>query len=465
LSYEHPYSPNLAVRVSTDVAPLPPDQHMALASTTTIPTAVILKGQANYFSWDAWIRSQCPASLWKYFDPAENAEMKEPELPSTRPSYAEVFDEQLELKIAIQKQVLRARQRTRSQAVDDASQSETGDDPELDAAHLQKARDEADKATPKALREKKDDWDQEKDQYTILKSAWDRYATFEDKYRTIIIASVDPTIRDCAIEPTESIRSWFRSLLTYKPGGDEYQHQVEDKYKAFIKYKVLAWSGSIAKGPDPWILQWEKHLNNLKHAGILDNVRWLSDFRLVWLKAPGCADLCRDLATATGSTLTRQEIITRLRNAWLEESNHATMTTLTGSRITRTAFPAVFDGKQPAGDDGVEDEPESIFDDEDSSNPRKRSGTQTNANQTGANKKPSNNKNTRRSKTCIFCGGRKHLKDDCWLAGDCVPEGQVTPESQTKRFKENMKDPAFAKLVEAHREMLKAKRVLEESKK
>jgi hypothetical protein len=69
---------------------------MAHASTTTIPTAVILKGQANYFSWEAWVRSQCPTSLWKYFDPAGNAEMKEPELPSTRPSYAEVFDEQFE---------------------------------------------------------------------------------------------------------------------------------------------------------------------------------------------------------------------------------------------------------------------------------------------------------------------------------------------------------------------------------
>jgi len=441
---------------------------MALASTTTIPTAVILKGQANYFSWEAWVRSQCPTSLWKYFDPAGNTEMKEPELPSTRPSYAEILDEQLELKMAIQRQALRNRLRTRSQAVDDASQTETGDEPELDAAHLQKARDEAEKATPKALRERKDDWDQEKDQYTILKSAWDRYATFEDKYRTIIIASVDPTIRDCAIEPTEPIRSWFKSLLTYKPGGDEYQHQVEDKYEAFIKYKVVAWSGSVAKGPDPWILQWEKHLNNLKHAGILDNVRWISDFRMVWLKAPGCADLCRDLATATGSTLTRQEMITRLRNAWLEESNHASMTTLTGSRMTRTAFATIFDGKQPenapTGDDGVEDEPGSILEEKGSNNPRKRSGTETNANQSGINKKPSSNKNTRRSKTCIFCGGRMHSEDDCWLAGDCVPEGKVAPEPQVKQFKRNMKDPAFAKLVDAHRERLKAKRVLEDSK-
>jgi hypothetical protein len=144
---------------------------MALASITTIPTAVILKGQANYFSWYAWVRSQCPASLWKYFNPEGDAEMSEPELPSTRPSYAEVFEEKLELNIAIQKQALRTRLRTRSQAVDDASQTETGDEPELDAAHLQKARDDADKATPKALRERKDDWDQEKDQYTILKSA------------------------------------------------------------------------------------------------------------------------------------------------------------------------------------------------------------------------------------------------------------------------------------------------------
>jgi len=436
---------------------------MALASTTTIPTAVILKGQTNYFSWDAWVRAQCPASLWKYFDPAGDAEMKEPELPSIRPSYAEVFEEQLELKIAIQKEALRNRLRTRSQ-VDDASQTEAGEEPELDAVHLQRARDEAERATPKALRERKDDWDQEKDQYTILKSAWDRYSTFEDKYRTIIVASVDPTIRDCAIEPTESIRSWFKSLLTYKPGGDEYQHQVEDRYKAFIKYKVLSWSGSVAKGPDPWIQQWEKHLNNLKHAGILDKTRWISDFRLVWLKAPGCADLCRDLAATTGPmTLTRQEIITRLRNAWLEESNHASMTTLTGSRMTRTAFPAAFDGKQPDTTGVDEDESEPIP--EDSANPRKRSGTQTNANQTGTNKKPTNNKSAKRSKTCIFCGGKKHSKDDCWLAGDCVPEGQVVPAPHSKRFSENMKDPAFAKLVEAHREMLKAKRVLEESKK
>lgn len=389
--------------------------------------------------------------------------MKEPELPSTRPSYAEVFEEQLELKIAIQKEALRNRLRTRSQ-VDDASQTEAGEEPELDAVHLQRARDEAERATPKALRERKDDWDQEKDQYTILKSAWDRYSTFEDKYRTIIVASVDPTIRDCAIEPTESIRGWFKSLLTYKPGGDEYQRQVEDKYRAFIKYNIATWSGPLAKGPDPWILQWEKHLNNLKHAGILDKIRWVSDFRMVWLKAPGCADLCRDLAI--DSTISRQEIITGLRNAWLEESNYASMTAMTGSRMTRTAFPAVFDGKQPenTGDDGVEEGPEPIFD-QDSSNPRKRAGTQTNANQTGTNKKPASNKDTRKSTTCIFCGGRRHSKDDCWLAGDCVPEGQVAPEPQVRRFKKNMKDPAFANLVEAHREMLKAKRVLEEGKK
>ena len=108
--------------------------------------------------------------------------MKEPELPSTRPSYAEIFEEQLELKIAIQRQAIRTRLRTRGQTVDDASQTEGGEEIELDAAHLQKARDEAEKTTPKVLRERKDDWDQEKDQYTILKSAWDRYATFEDKY-------------------------------------------------------------------------------------------------------------------------------------------------------------------------------------------------------------------------------------------------------------------------------------------
>ena len=132
----------------------------------------------------------------------------------------------------------------------------------------------------------------------------------------------------------------------------------------------------------------------------------------------------------------------------MDQATYASLRSTTAPKTSRSAFAATFDGQEPDQDDsldGQEDEsankPQSRGN---SQSPRKRASIQSR--QQGPNKK---------QQGCPFCGGN-HRSKSCFLANDYTPAGKTIPSEQKQVFEENMKDRAFAQVIQKHREASKA---------
>jgi len=357
-------------------------------------TNVILDAPETWYEWISAIEGTVPEDLWEYFDPDEEVVYEKPS-PLT---FADV--------------------RQGATALADLTASEKAVYAQLKMAY-------------------KDDLAQ-----------YQRYLKEQARLRTEIRKTVSETKRGL-LEQGLATWEWIQALQTStKPTESEMEDLISSRHRVFTGVKYTDWPSG---GPDKWLSEWQKLMQDCKRWCPANRQRWMSDFTLVWSDVPDASTVCNSITVARNAGKQAEWTVERaakeLHQAWQVRKQKSGLKIAHRSKITKTTFMTEprFDGKTADGSSSPEQAPEKEKD-KSSSRARKRAGTESK--QTASNKK-------HKDCGCWACGGR-HAPSTCVLLTEKNPKGHKVFEENQKRFDENMKDGAFRRDVEKFRSAIQS---------
>jgi hypothetical protein len=370
---------------------------MASQTTGTAVEITILDGPDKYHAWFSETKGSVPEDLWEYFDPEASSEFIKPQ-PVT------------------------------FSTVKEGAQS------------LQQLT-----AAEKTL------FTQLRALYNSDLAQYQRFLSEQAKLRNRISGTVSQTQKSQLL-PSETVREWIKDLQTStRPTDAQMQAIVRARHRAMMGTKYVEWP---TDGPDQWVAKWKKLMNECKRWCPPLYELWASDFNLVWGEVAGAQRLCDRLAEATTRDELKEWSIPRasmeLKQAWDQKAIRSGMKIAGKGKVTKAAFAVEpqFNGSG-ASEEKANESPAEPAASATSSNPRKRTGTQSR--QKGSNKRNKPDKQPNERKPCWGCGG-SHSPTTCTLINGSNPRNYKVLDENKTTFEEKMRNSDFAGKIRKIRE-------------